>query len=211
MCGIAGIFHLQTAKPVDPQRIRAMTDVQRHRGPDGEGVWTAPGVGLGHRRLAIIDVAGSPQPMATEDGRFVITYNGEVYNFAEVRADLEALGHVFTTHGDTEVILRGWRQWGPSVLPRLNGMFAFAIHDAAEGTLFLARDRMGVKPLHFAELSDGSMIFASELKGLLAHPLLRRAPDLGAIEDYPRHSAIRPRRCLHLGRRRPEACRPAIA
>ena len=184
MCGIAGIFHMHTAKPVDPARVRAMTDAQAHRGPDGEGVWTAPGVGLGHRRLAIIDVAGSPQPMATEDGRLTITYNGEVYNFAEIRGELESLGHVFTTHGDTEVILRGWRQWGPGVLPRLNGMFAFAIHDAAEGTLFLARDRMGVKPLHYAEIADGAVLFASELKGLLAHPLLRRAPDFTAIDDY---------------------------
>ncbi len=184
MCAIAGIFHMQTAKPVDPQRVRAMTDAQAHRGPDGEGVWTAPGVGLGHRRLAIIDLATGAQPMATEDGRFVITFNGEVYNFAEVRAELEALGHAFTTHSDTEVILRGWRQWGPDCLPRLNGMFAFAIHDATEGTLFLARDRLGVKPLFHAELSDGSLIFASELKGLLAHPLLRRAPDFTAVDDY---------------------------
>jgi asparagine synthase (glutamine-hydrolysing) len=184
MCGIAGIFHLQTAKPVDPQRVRAMTDVLAHRGPDGAGVWTAPGVGLGHRRLAIIDVAGSPQPMATEDERLVLSFNGEIYNFAEIRAELESLGHVFRTHGDTEVILRGWRQWGPDVLPRLNGMFAFAIHDAAAGTLFLVRDRLGVKPLHYAELSDGSLIFASELKGLLAHPLLRRAPDFTAVDDY---------------------------
>ncbi|WP_156678223.1 XrtA/PEP-CTERM system amidotransferase [Sphingomonas profundi] len=184
MCGIAGIFHIGTAKPVDPQRVRAMTDAQAHRGPDGEGVWTAPGVGLGHRRLAIIDVAGSPQPMATEDGALTITFNGEIYNFMEVRRELEALGHAFTTHGDTEVILRGWRQWGPAVLPRLNGMFAFAIHDAAENRLFLARDRFGVKPLHYAELSDGAVIFASELKGLLAHPLLRRAPDFTAVDDY---------------------------
>ncbi len=184
MCGIAGIFHMQTAKPVDPQRVVAMADTLAHRGPDGSGVWTAPGVGLGHRRLAIIDVAGSPQPMATEDGRLTLTFNGEIYNFAEVRAELEGLGHVFTTHGDTEVILRGWRQWGAEVLPRLNGMFAFAIYDAAAGALFLARDRLGVKPLHYAELSDGSLIFASELKGLLAHPLLRRAPDLTAIDDY---------------------------
>ncbi|TVV76124.1 XrtA/PEP-CTERM system amidotransferase [Sphingomonas solaris] len=184
MCGIAGIFHLSMAKPVDPQRVRAMTQVQAHRGPDGEGVWTAPGVGLGHRRLAIIDVAGSPQPMVTEDGRYALTFNGEVYNFTEVRAELEALGHVFTTHGDTEVILRGWRQWGPDVLPRLNGMFAFAIHDAVDGTLFLARDRLGVKPLHYAELADGALIFASELKGLLAHPMLRRTPDFTAVDDY---------------------------
>jgi asparagine synthase (glutamine-hydrolysing) len=184
MCGIAGIFHLQTAKPVDAARIRSMTDALTHRGPDGSGVWTAPGVGLGHRRLSIIDLAGGDQPMATGDGRLVVIFNGEIYNFRELRAELEALGHVFTSASDTEVILHGWRQWGPACLSHLHGMFAFALYDVAEATLFLARDRLGVKPLHYAELSDGSLIFASELKGLLAHPLLRRAPDITAIDDY---------------------------
>ena len=184
MCGIAGLFHLQTAKPVDQSRIRAMTDAIAHRGPDGEGVWTAPGVGLGHRRLSIIDLEGGVQPMASEDGQSVLIFNGEIYNFLEVRAELEALGHAFQTHSDTEVILQAWERWGPDCLPRLNGMFAFAIHDARRGCLFLARDRLGVKPLHYAELSDGSLIFGSELKALLVHPLLRRSPDFSAIDDY---------------------------
>ncbi len=184
MCGIAGIFHLETAKPVDPARIQLMIDVQAHRGPDGGGIWTAHGVGLGHRRLSIIDVAGSPQPMISDDGALSITYNGEIYNFMEVRAELEALGASFRTNGDTEVILLGYRQWGADVLRHLNGMFAFAIHDAREATLFLARDRFGVKPLHYVGLADGSMAFASELKGLLANPAVRRAPDICAIEDY---------------------------
>ncbi|KQS51060.1 MULTISPECIES: XrtA/PEP-CTERM system amidotransferase [unclassified Sphingomonas] len=182
MCGIAGIFHPGTPKPVEPNRVLAMIAAQAHRGPDGDGIWTAPGVGLGHRRLSIIDLEGSPQPMS--DGSLTITYNGEIYNFADLRAELTAKGAIFRTEGDTEVLLHGWRAWGPSMLDRLNGMFAFAIHDSQAHTLFLARDRMGVKPLHYVELADGSLAFASELKGLLAHPQLRRVPDLGAVEDY---------------------------
>jgi len=184
MCGIAGIFHLETAKPVDPARVRLMTDAQTHRGPDGSGVWTAPGVGLGHRRLSIIDLSGGAQPMLTEDGALAVTFNGEIYNFAAVRTELEAKGHVFHSHSDTEVILHGWRQWGPECVHRFDGMFAFALFDAREQSLWLVRDRLGVKPLHYATLSDGSLIFASELKGLLVHPLLRKEPDLSAVEDF---------------------------
>lgn len=184
MCGIAGLFHLETPKPVAPGRLRQMIDAQAHRGPDGEGIWTAPGVGLGHRRLSVIDVAGSPQPMATEDGVLTIAYNGEIYNYQEIRAELLRLGHKFRTAGDTEAILNGYRQWGTAVLSRLNGMFAFAIHDARDRSLLLARDRFGVKPLHYAALADGSIAFASELKGLLANPAVRREPELRAVEDY---------------------------
>lgn len=184
MCGIAGIFHLETAKPVDPARVRAMADALAHRGPDGSGVWTAQGVGLGHRRLSVIDLAGGDQPMATANGRFTVIFNGEIYNFRELRRELEAHGHVFRTDCDTEVILHGWRQWGPASVEHLHGMFAFAIYDAEERALHLVRDRLGVKPLHYVELSDGSLAFASELKGLLVHPLLRRRPDIRAIEDY---------------------------
>ena len=184
MCGIAGLYHLETAKPVDPARIRAMLHPMAHRGPDGSGEWTAPGVGLGHLRLSIIDIAGSPQPMASDDETVTLTYNGEIYNFRELRAELEDRGHRFRTSGDTEVIIAAWRQWGPECLSRLNGMFAFAIHDHARGCLFLARDRLGVKPLHYVRLSDGSVAFASELKGLLRHPLLRREANLSAVEDY---------------------------
>jgi asparagine synthase (glutamine-hydrolysing) len=147
-------------------------------------VWTTSGVGLGHRRLAVIDPHTGDQPMASEDGRLAVVFDGEIYNFREIRRELESLGHVFLTEGGTEVILHGWRRWGPACLDRFNGMFAFALHDAEQAMLFLARDRLGVKPLHYAELSDGSLIFASEIKGLLAHPLFRRAPDIGAVEDY---------------------------
>lgn len=184
MCGIAGLFHLETAKPVDPLRIEAMTNAQAHRGPDGSGVWTVHGVGLGHRRLSIIDLEGSPQPMTSSDGDLTITYNGEVYNYQDIRSELEALGAAFRTRGDTEVILLGYRQWGAGVLARLNGMFAFAIHDSRDQSLFLARDRFGVKPLHYVALADGSIAFASEMKGLLANPAVRRTPDIRAIEDY---------------------------
>jgi len=196
MCGIAGLFHLTTPKPVDPSRVERMCDAMVHRGPDGAGVWTVPGVGLGHRRLSIIDLAGSPQPMHAADGRAVIVFNGEIYNYRELRTELAARGAVFRTDGDTEVILAAWQQWGPACLSRLNGMFAFALYDLAQRTLFLARDRLGVKPLHYAALSDGSLAFASELKGLLTHPLLRREIDPLAVEDYlawgyvPDHRAI---------------------
>ncbi|MFL6843817.1 MAG: XrtA/PEP-CTERM system amidotransferase [Allosphingosinicella sp.] len=184
MCGIAGLFHPDVPKPVDPKRIRAMADSLAHRGPDGSGVWTAPGVGLGHRRLSIIDLATGDQPMRSADGKLALSYNGEIYNFREVRGQLEALGHKFRTESDTEVVLAGWRQWGPDCLRRFNGMFAFALYDAGEDVLFLARDRLGVKPLYLATLPDGALIFASELKGLLAHPLLRRHPSPQAVEDY---------------------------
>jgi asparagine synthase (glutamine-hydrolysing) len=184
MCGIVGIFHLTTPKPVDPARVERMCDAIAHRGPDGYGVWTAPGIGLGHRRLSIIDLAGSPQPMASSDGRAMLVFNGEIYNYRELRAELRALGATFHTDGDSEVILAAWQRWGPDCLERLHGMFAFAIYDLEQRSLFLARDRLGVKPLFHARLSDGSLIFGSELKALTAHPLLRREVDPLAIEDY---------------------------
>ncbi|EKU72897.1 MULTISPECIES: XrtA/PEP-CTERM system amidotransferase [Sphingobium] len=202
MCGIAGIFHLETAKPVDPARVRAMLDVMPHRGPDGSGIWTAPGVGLGHLRLSIIDLGGGGQPMLTEDESLVVTFNGEIYNFAEVRAELEAKGHVFRTDSDTEVILHGYRQWGEECVNRFNGMFAFALFDARAQSLWLVRDRLGVKPLHYALLSDGSLIFGSELKSLLAHPLLRRAPDLSAVEDYLAYGYVPDDACMVAGVRK---------
>ena len=179
-----------------------MADVLAHRGPDGSGVWTAPGVGLGHRRLSIIDLEGGAQPMLTPDRRIALTYNGEIYNFREVRAELEGRGHAFATNSDTEVILAAWRQWGPDCLSRFNGMFAFALYDADADALFLARDRLGVKPLFHAELSDGALIFASELKGLLAHPRLRREISPQAVEDYLAYGYVPDDACIVAGVRK---------
>jgi asparagine synthase (glutamine-hydrolysing) len=185
MCGIAGIFHPDVPKPVDPARLEAMTEVMGHRGPDGCGIWTGPGVGFGHLRLAIIDLSdAAAQPMLAESRRQVVMFNGEIYNFREVRKVLQGKGHRFRTESDTEVILAAWQEWGPDCLQHLNGMFAIALYDDVDDTLFLARDRLGVKPLFLAELSDGALIFASELKGLLAHPMMRRSPSVQAIEDY---------------------------
>ena len=196
MCGIAGIFHVETAKPVDPERVKRMTDAIAHRGPDGSGVWTAPGVGLGHRRLSIIDLEGGAQPMHSDDGALTLTFNGEIYNFRELRTELEAAGYSFSTQSDSEVILHGWRHWGPACVEHFHGMFVFAVYDARTKQLFLARDRLGVKPLFYAAIPDGSILFGSELKALTAHPALRREIDLSAVDDYlafgyvPDHSCI---------------------
>jgi asparagine synthase (glutamine-hydrolysing) len=161
-----------------------MCDAMVHRGPDGSGVWTELGIGLGHRRLSIIDLEGSPQPMHSADGRAVIVFNGEIYNFRDLRRELENGGARFRTQGDTEVILAAWQKWGPDCLERLDGMFAFALYDSDKRQLFLARDRFGVKPLFLSKLSDGSLIFASELKGLLTHPLMRRRLNPRALDAY---------------------------
>lgn len=196
MCGIAGIFHIETAKPVDPERVRRMTDAIAHRGPDGSGVWTAPGVGLGHRRLSIIDLAGGAQPMLSQDGKTILSFNGEIYNFRDLRRQLEYAGFQFHTDSDSEVILHSWRHWGTDCVRHFNGMFAFAIYDTENRQLFLARDRLGVKPLHYAQIADGSVIFGSELKALLAHPAMRRDADLGAVDDYLAFGYVPDHTCL---------------
>ncbi|VXC79094.1 conserved hypothetical protein [Sphingomonas sp. 8AM] len=184
MGAIAGLFHPATPKPVDPARIRAMATAMAHRGPDGAGEWTAPGVGFAHRWLATIGGAAAAQPVATPDLRYAAMLDGTILNHAALGADLRALGHRFTGGGDAEVVLHGFAAWGPALLDRLEGSFAIVVHDAATQTLFLARDRLGAKPLHLAMLPDGALIFASELRGLLAHPLLRRVPDATAVADY---------------------------
>jgi asparagine synthase (glutamine-hydrolysing) len=199
MCGIAGLYHPEQPRPLPEDRVAAMLVPMRHRGPDGDGLWSAPGVVLGHLRLSIIDVAGSPQPMPSADGRLTIAFNGEIYNFRELRKELAALGHVFRTEGDTEAILAAYAQWGPACLSRLDGMFAFAIHDAADGSLFLARDRLGVKPLFTAMLPDGSVAFASELKGLLTLPTLRVQANLTAVEDFMAFGYVPDDNCIVAG------------
>jgi asparagine synthase (glutamine-hydrolysing) len=187
MCGLAGFVTAESHPLPDSEaraRARRMIDILRHRGPDGQYVWSEPGVGLAHARLAIIDTSTiANQPMHEGSGRYHIVFNGEIYNFRAVRRDLEAAGHRFRTQGDTEVILLGYKQWGTGVFERLVGMFAIAIWDSRERRLVLARDRMGEKPLAYAVLPDG-FIFGSEIKSLLTWPNLRRRPDTDALHDY---------------------------
>lgn len=183
MCGITGIFNRDGA-PASPVVVRAMARALAHRGPDGEGVYTDKLVGLGHRRLAILDLTPSGhQPMLTSDGRFALTYNGEVYNYQELRAELQALGHSFRSTGDAEVVLHAYAEWGSACVERLNGMFAFGVWDRAEQTLFLARDRYGIKPLYVAWAGE-TLLFGSEVKALLAHPRFRPAMDKEALLEY---------------------------
>lgn len=167
MCGLAGMYNFRSFAPADRGALKRMTRLLVHRGPDDEGFYFTQALGLGHRRLSILDLSErGHQPMCTADGRFVIAYNGEVYNYLEIRKDLEADGHVFHTETDTEVILALYAQKGLECLQYLNGMFALAIWDSAARTLLLARDRVGIKPLYYAETADG-IVFASEIKALL--------------------------------------------
>ena len=183
MCGIAGILH-RGDTPVSEAPLRKMTNAVAHRGPDGEGHFVEGPLGLGHRRLAVIDLTpAGRQPMATPDGRFVIVYNGEVYNFRELRAELEALGHAFTSRSDSEVVLNAYAAWGEAALDRFNGMFAFAVWDRVERRLFLARDRYGIKPLYYTQ-QGGTFLFGSEVKAILAHPAYRTELDRQALLEY---------------------------
>jgi asparagine synthase (glutamine-hydrolysing) len=184
MCGIVGIFDVNGTAEIDRDLLSRMNESQFHRGPNEGGLHVEPGLGFGHRRLSIIDLSSGQQPMHSSDQNVVLTYNGEVYNFLELRQELEALGYTFKTHCDTEVILYGWQAWGEACVDRLRGMFAFAIWDRAKQTLFLARDRLGVKPLYYALLANGHFIFGSELKALKQHHLLPKAIDPTAIEDF---------------------------
>jgi len=184
MCAIAGIFDLHHQSDIDADLLQRMTDIQRHRGPDQGGTHCEAGLSLGHRRLSIIDLAGGRQPLFNEDHSVVVVYNGEIYNFMPLMRELQQFGHIFRTHCDTEVIVHAWEQWGPRCVERFRGMFAFALWDRRQHTLFLARDRLGVKPLHYAMLDNGQLIFASEIKALLVHPELRRDLDPLAIEEY---------------------------
>lgn len=161
-----------------------MNDSMTHRGPDGDGHFTAPGIGLAHRRLSIIDIEGGVQPMYDDSGDIAVVFNGEIYNFQALRAELEARGHRFATKCDTEVIIYGWKEWGEALPEHLEGMFAFALWDAREKRLFIARDRLGKKPLYYAELPDGQVLFGSELKALMVHPSLPRDIDGNAIEEF---------------------------
>jgi len=184
MCGITGIFDTRNRRDIDRDLLHRMNESQHHRGPDEGGLHIEPGVGLGHRRLSIIDLSTGQQPLFNEDGSVVVVFNGEIYNFQELVPELEALGHIFHTRSDTEVIVHAWEAWGEVCVERFRGMFAFALWDRNQQTLFLARDRLGVKPLFYALLPDGQLIFGSELKSLMAHPGLRRDLDPCAVEEY---------------------------
>ncbi len=184
MCGIAGWVDGRNRRPPDQGLVKAMSDAIQHRGPDGEGFHFAAGVGLAHRRLAIIDLNTGQQPMFTEEGRVAIVFNGEIYNYRELRSQLEGAGHSFRTHSDTEVILRAWVEWGPTCVSHLQGMFAIALWDERVETLFLARDRLGEKPLYYTYLNDGALLFGSELKALLVCDQLERRIDPTAVQDF---------------------------
>ncbi len=164
MCGITGIFDTKGKRAIDRDLLSRMNDSQFHRGPDQGGLHIEQGVGLAHRRLSIIDVSSGKQPLYNEDNTVVVVYNGEIYNFQELAEQLQAAGHTFRTRSDTEVIVHAWEQWGAACVERFRGMFAFALWDQNKNTFFMARDRVGIKPLYYSILPDGHLLFGSELK-----------------------------------------------
>lgn len=184
MCGIVGIFDTYGTMSIDEGLLARMNELQFHRGPDEGGQHVEEGLGLGHRRLSIIDLSGGHQPLFNEDGSVCVVYNGEIYNYQELTGELIKAGHSFRTRCDTEVIAHAWEEWGEKCVERFRGMFAFAVWDKRQQTLFLARDRLGIKPLHYSLLPDGRLLFASEIKSLLADPLLPRTIDPYAVEEY---------------------------
>lgn len=184
MCGLVGIFNTLSRGEPDKALLHRMNEAQFHRGPDEGGLHVEPAVGLGHRRLSIIDLAEGQQPLGNEDGSVIVVFNGEIYNFASLAEELKQAGHRFRTRSDTEVIVHAWEEWGEDCVQHLRGMFAFALWDRNRQCLFLARDRLGIKPLYYSLLADGSLLFASELKALKVHPALDRTIDPLACEDY---------------------------
>lgn len=183
MCGVAGLIHLH-GEPVSPVILKKMTDAISHRGPDAEGQWIEGNVGIGHRRLAIIDLSpAGHQPMITGDHRFVLSYNGEIYNYREIRTELEALGYWFKSQTDSEVVLNALAHWGPEALPKFNGMFGLALWDRKEQTLLLARDRYGIKPLYYARQGQ-CFAFGSEQKAITAQPTFKRDLNKKALLEY---------------------------
>ena len=183
MCGICGIVSINSQRSVDRDVLRHMTQVMYHRGPDEQGLYCDGQIGLGSRRLSIIDLAGGRQPIANEDGTMCIVFNGEIYNYRELRHYLERCGHRFCTHTDTEVILHLYEEFGLDCVQHLNGIFAFAVWDSGRREIVLARDRMGIKPLYYTEINN-QLIFGSELKVLLAHPEVPREIDLISLNEY---------------------------
>lgn len=184
MCGLAGFLRFEGFRSEDRMFLEACNRLLAHRGPDGAGLWHEQRMGLAHRRLAVIDLTpAAAQPMTSDCGRYVIAYNGEIYNFKAIRAELELLGESFFSNSDTEVILRGWRRWGPSLLDKLDGMYAFALADQENQTMTLVRDRFGEKPLYWARTQDG-WVFGSEIKAILVWDGFNPQPNLGSLYRY---------------------------
>lgn len=182
MCGITGLFHFANQRLIDSHKLKAMTDIIHHRGPDGEGFYIKKNIGLGHRRLSIIDLATGDQPMYNEDKSIVLVLNGEIYNYIELREELVMLGHKFRTNSDTEVIIQAYLEWGVDCQNKFNGMWAFALWDDKKQQLFLSRDRIGEKPLNYAVV-DNTLVFSSEIKSLFEYGVPREIrPEL--IEIY---------------------------
>jgi asparagine synthase (glutamine-hydrolysing) len=184
MCGITGWVGYSRDLRQERRTIDAMTETMACRGPDASGVWTDQHAALGHRRLAVIDIPGGAQPMSisTPNGDVAMVYSGEAYNFTELRDELANAGHKFTTSSDTEVVLRGYLQWGDAVADRLNGMYAFAIWDSRDRKLVMIRDRMGIKPFYFYPTSDG-VLFGSEPKAILANPIAKRVVGIDGLRE----------------------------
>lgn len=201
MCGIVGIYYFDSERPVAEEHLRAMADRIVHRGPDDAGYHVEGNVGIGIRRLSIIDVSGGHQPIYTPDGRYVIVFNGEVYNFKEERADLERSGHSFATHTDTEVVLHLYAEHGVDFVDHLNGMFGLAIWDRIGRELLIVRDRIGIKPLYYFR-DDQKLVFASEIKAILAHPEIRAELDLEGLGTFLRYGFTPPPYTLFKGIRK---------
>jgi len=204
MCGIAGVLYADTARPVDLNHLQAMGRSIAHRGPDAEGFWTDPGLGLVHRRLSIIDLTSGDQPLGNEDGSVQVVFNGEIYNFQELRTGLEARGHRFRTRSDTEVLVHLYEEEGERLVERLRGMFVFALWDRTRHRLVLARDRLGIKPLYYYRDSE-KFVFGSEIKSILQHPDVRRAIDVGALESYLAYGMVPGERSIFQNVRKLEA------
>ena len=184
MCGIVGILDTRGARAIDREALRRMNESQHHRGPDEGELYLEPGLGMGHRRLSVIDIATGQQPFRSGDGSMALVFNGEIYNYRALRDELIALGHVFRTRSDTEVIMQAYQAWGEDCLRRLRGMFAFALWDKQRQLLFMARDHVGVKPMFYSLLPNGLFVFGSELKSIMTFPELSRELNPRAVEDY---------------------------
>jgi asparagine synthase (glutamine-hydrolysing) len=198
MCGIAGVVYADAARPVSRNLAEAMGAAIAHRGPDGSGIWQEPGVALVHRRLAIIDLAGGNQPLSNEDGSVQVVFNGEIYNYQELRRELEQRGHRFRTHSDTEVLVHLYEERGEHLVERLRGMFAFALWDRKAQQLLLGRDRVGIKPLYYC-LTPQQILFGSELKTILADAATPRTVDPAALEDYIAYGMVSGSRTIFTG------------